>query len=146
MFFPLLPLLLLFPARGEACEAQVQELRREMNEKYAEMEVRLMQKEAEMEAKIMKKDAEIKDLTNQVDGVAEALPRAVSSALRDLPYLLLCSFQNHWITPSSTITYSSFLTNFNNANRPGGADGQLDLDSGVFTCLTPGTLDPAHFR
>ena len=122
-----------------------------MNEKYAEMEARLTQKEAEMEAKIMekgvemeaeimKKDAEIKDLTNQVDGVAEALPRAVSSVLRDLPYLLLCSFQNHWITPSSTITYSSFLTNFNNANRPGGADGQLDLDSGVFTCLTPGQL------
>ena len=31
-----------------------------------------------------------------------------------------------------------FLANYNNAARPGGGDGVLDLDSGVFTCVTPG--------
>ena len=36
------------------------------------------------------------------------------------------------------MTFDRFLANFNNADRPGGGDGVLDLDSGIFTCFTPG--------
>ena len=30
------------------------------------------------------------------------------------------------------------MTFRNSGDRPGGGDGVLDLDSGIFTCLTPG--------
>jgi len=36
------------------------------------------------------------------------------------------------------VTFASFLANYNNGERPGGGDGVLDLDSGIFTCITPG--------
>ena len=62
MLFPLLSLLVLSPSRGQACEAQVQQLRQEMNEQYVQMEARLLQKDAE--------------IADQVADVAEELPRA----------------------------------------------------------------------
>ena len=34
--------------------------------------------------------------------------------------------------------YDRFITNFNNADRPNGGDGDLDLDTGVFTCMSAG--------
>merc|ERR1712141_715654 len=37
-----------------------------------------------------------------------------------------------------TVTFDSFLSNFNNQDRPGGGSGVLDLDSGIFTCFTSG--------
>ena len=58
--------------------------------------------------------------------------------MRDLPYEIVCGFQDSFKTGSATIPYDRITSEFNNANRPGGADGQLNIESGVFTCLTNG--------
>ena len=46
-----------------------------------------------------------------------------------------CTSSTECATESGeTVTFESFLTNFNS----GGGNGALDLDSGVFTCIIPG--------
>ena len=62
----------------------------------------------------------------------------ISPSLRDLPIVLISAWHSSAITIPQTVTFDSFLSNFNNGNRPGGGSGELDLDSGVFTCFTPG--------
>merc|ERR1719367_2715872 len=57
---------------------------------------------------------------------------------RDLPIIIISAWRDSHITSPQTVTFESFLANFNNGNRPGGGSGELDLDSGVFTCFTPG--------
>ena len=57
---------------------------------------------------------------------------------RDLPIVIISAWQPYYLDSPQTVTFNSFLANYNNANRPGGGDGVLDLDSGVFTCFTPG--------
>merc|ERR1711936_105731 len=59
-------------------------------------------------------------------------------SLRDLPIILISAYRGSPIRSPQTVTFDSFLANYNNGDRPGGGDGKLDLDSGVFTCLTPG--------
>merc|ERR1711934_459688 len=58
--------------------------------------------------------------------------------LRDLPIVLISAWQPNILRSPQTVTFESFLTDFNNADRPGGGGGVLDLDSGIFTCFTPG--------
>merc|ERR1712083_859187 len=59
-------------------------------------------------------------------------------SLRDLPIILISAWRGNPINSPQTVTFDSFLANYNNGDTPGGGDGKLDLDSGVFTCLTPG--------
>ena len=141
----LLPLLLMSSIQGQTCDMGRMEAR--MKEMVKEMKVEIKEEiKEEMEKKMRKKEKQLVDIAaNMEENEAtlrkesarmEDLGRAVG--LRDLPYLTLCSFQSEWTTPESTITFDSFTTNFNNGERPGGADGQLDLGTGVFTCLSPG--------
>ena len=59
-------------------------------------------------------------------------------SLRDLPIVLISAWRSDWLQSPQTVTFDSFLSNFNNQDLPGGGDSVLDLDSGVFTCFTPG--------
>merc|ERR1711997_303363 len=59
-------------------------------------------------------------------------------SLRDLPIILISAWRGSYILSPQTVTFDSFLANYNNGDRPGGGDGKLDLDSGNFTCMTPG--------
>merc|ERR1711978_533481 len=64
----------------------------------------------------------------------------IRAALAEVPYLAVCAYKQVWEPEilETTITFDKFLANFNNADQPGGGDGQLDLNTGVFTCLTAG--------
>ena len=56
-------------------------------------------------------------------------------SLRDLLNVLIPAYQPNSVTSAQTVTFDSFLAN---GDRPGGGNGVLNLDSGVFTCFTPG--------
>ena len=59
--------------------------------------------------------------------------------MRDLPIVLISAYQPSMLTSPRTVTFQSFLANFNNAALPGGGHtGGGVLDSGIFTCMTPG--------
>ena len=57
---------------------------------------------------------------------------------RDLPIVIISAWRAAHIESPQTVTFESFLANFDNADRPGGGSGELDLDSGIFTCFTSG--------
>ena len=55
-----------------------------------------------------------------------------------LPIVIISAWRNAPVRSPQTVTFENFLATFNNADQPGGGDGVLDLDSGVFTCFTHG--------
>ena len=59
-------------------------------------------------------------------------------SLRDLPYILTCAYKDGWSTPGATITYDYLTADFNNSERPGGGDGDMNISTGVYTALTTG--------
>ena len=51
-------------------------------------------------------------------------------SLRDLPIILISAWRGSPILSPQTVTFDSFLANYNNGDTPGGGDGKLDLDKG----------------
>ena len=118
----------------------------EMETRLEELEDRLKEEKNEMEKTVRGLEASISKLRIEV---GESLRKEIASnssnsnaltksSLRDLPIVLISAWQSKLITSPQTVTFESFLANYNNGNRPGGGDGELDLDSGIFTCFTPG--------
>ena len=113
----------------------------ELNARNKEMETRL----EELEDRL----TEEKDVSEKKMGDLEATVRMEvkeiasnfsnsNPSLRDLTIVIISAFKTGPIHSLQTVTFDSFLANFNNANRPGGGDGELNLDSGLFTCFAPG--------
>merc|ERR1712080_306621 len=85
---------------------------------------------------------EIKKLTRKVEKQEATFKEEVflaQSEVRDLPYVMACASQHYWnSTGATTITYHHLLSDYNNADKPNGGDGELDITTGQFTCLTAG--------
>ena len=114
---------------------------KEMETRLGELEDKIKEgekRERELEASVSKLKIEVeeslrKEIVSNLSNSALAKP-----SLRDLPIVLISAWRADELTYPQTVTFDSFLANFNNADRPGGGGGELDLDSGVFTCFTPG--------
>ena len=74
-----------------------------------------------------------REITSNLSNTALTNP-----SLRDLPIVIISAWRDDFITSPQTVTFDSFLANYNKANRPGGGDGVLELNTGIFTCTTPG--------
>ena len=133
-------------------EEIVVEMRVEMTEKDREIEVmreemREVIREKDSEMKVMREEMEEKDnkVKKQLDRL-EARNTELTTKLRevdqksprDVPYVLTCAFVDTWTTPGATITYDYLTADFNNSDKPGGGDGELDITTGKFTALSPG--------
>merc|ERR1712210_56118 len=57
--------------------------------------------------------------------VDKVLPTAVEQGLRDLPFEMVCAYKEIWDTVG-VINYDRISVEFNNADRPGGADGTMN--------------------
>ena len=101
-----------------------------------------MQDEKEKHTKEKKElEAKNEEMERRLEELEDKMRKEEISSkpsLRDLPIVFISAWQHSILTSPQTVTFESFLANFNNADRPGGGDGVLDLDSGVFTCFTPG--------
>ena len=84
---------------------------------------------------ILEMEAAIKISISSLDA---RVARTISQVVKDVPVLTTCAYQNSWATVTSTITYDRLVSDYNNADRPGGADGVLDIASGVFHSLCSG--------
>jgi len=67
----------------------------------------------------------------------KALPTAVEQGLRDLPFEMVCAYKFEWDT-EGVVNYDRVTVEFNNSDRPGGADGSMNIETGVFTTVTSG--------
>ena len=128
----------------ELLRAMVQEMREEMEDKFVKVEQEAAATKSELEsmkveAAAMMSKIEILEMeAAATKSSMSSLPSTISQVVRDLPVLTTCAFRDYWPTPSSTITYERLITDYNNSDRPGGADGILDISTGVFHCLCPG--------
>merc|ERR1712210_170430 len=49
----------------------------------------------------------------------------------------VCAYQSEW-DKDGVVNYNQISLEFNNANRPGGGDGTMNIETGVFTTVTSG--------
>merc|ERR1712037_607166 len=67
----------------------------------------------------------------------KVLPTAVELGLRDLPFEMVCAYKERW-DRVGVINYERISVEFNNADLPGGGDGSMNIETGVFTTVTSG--------
>jgi|ERR1712192_41579 len=67
----------------------------------------------------------------------KVLPTAVEQGLRNLPFEMVCAYRELWET-KGVVNYDNITVEFNNSDRPGGADGTMNIETGVFTTITSG--------
>jgi len=133
-------------------EEQAKE-KKELKGKITEMETRLEELEDQLKGEndeieerqggLKASASEVKIKVQESSRKETAFNTSNSIALtnpspRDLPIVIISAWTAEELRNPKTVTFESFLANFNNANRPGGGDGVLNLDSGIFTCFTPG--------
>ena len=128
--------------RLEETEQNNQEMKRRLKELEDKMRTEkdeLERREQETKASTSKLKMEVEEsLRKELASNFSSNNALTKPSLRDLPIVLISAWHSDPITSPQTVTFESFLANFNNADRPGGGSGELDLDSGVFTCFTPG--------
>merc|ERR1719309_1544883 len=61
------------------------------------------------------------------------ISREVSKAMKEIPSVMVCAYQNEWHSQDATITFEEIISEF---SVNGGGD--MDLESGTFTAVTPG--------
>jgi len=68
----------------------------------------------------------------------KVLPTAVEQGLRDLPFEMVCAYKGEWSAANGAISYDRTTVEFNDSDRPGGADGSMNIETGVFTAVSSG--------
>ena len=96
------------------------------------------------EEKIEQQDAIINELMEtKTDKTAEAsrdkepLSATGDKAMRDLPYIMMCAYQN-LVSTAGIINYDELTLDYTNCDRPGGGCSSMDVASGTFTTETGG--------
>merc|ERR1711971_351846 len=112
----------------ETKNVDVENLQEQLKEMKVQLdEVILNTRNNQMECK-----AEVKKEVEQV------LPTAVERGLRDLPYEMVCAYRSALFEANSIVSYDRITVEANNSNQPGGADGTMNIETGVFTTVTSG--------
>ena len=108
----------------------------ELEDQVKEGKEELQKREARLDASLSKLRMEVEESLRKEIAANFSNTALKNPSMRDL--VLIFAYQHSMLTTPRTVTFQSFLANYNNAARPGGGDGVLDLDSGIFTCFTPG--------
>ena len=132
-------------AKNKEMEARLEAKDKEMERRLHELEDNMRREKDEFEKRERRLEASVSKLRSEVE---ESLRKEMASnysknaltkpSTRDLPIVIISAWRATPIESPQTVTFESFLANYNNGDRPGGGSGELDLDSGVFTCFTPG--------
>ena len=94
-----------------------------MEEREEEIKMEMRQEMDKLKSELSKKENELSLYVRD----------NVRAALAEVPYLAVCAYKQVWEPEilETAITFDKFLANFNNADQPGGGDGQLDLNTGA---------------
>ena len=113
---------------------------KQTNEMFQRMEAKI----EKQEEKIEQQDAIINELMEtKTDKTAEAsrdkepLSATGDKAMRDLPYIMMCAYQN-LVSTAGIINYDELTLDYTNCDRPGGGCSSMDVASGTFTTETGG--------
>ena len=124
----------------EALVEKMASLENMLGNKNAEM-IKLQKHVGELEARVEEgikmqlesKSEEVVDLRKDVKEMGarvdeglnrtlnEVLPKAVQKGLRDLPFVMVCAAHDgYWTERDSVVTYDRIVSQYDNADRPGG--------------------------
>ena len=106
----------------EAKNTEVENLQKWMKEAEVQFESRVEEEIAGLKSELR---MEIADFQNQCQAevkseVEKVLPTAVEKGLRDLPFEIVCAYQDVWGADNSIVTYDRISVEFNNSDQPGG--------------------------
>merc|ERR1712154_53102 len=112
-------------------ERRVEELMRRTQKKNQNQEIKSLKKQVtEIETKV-------EEFASLKSEIRADVKNEVDKGLRDLPFEMVCAYKERPGT-SGVINYDRITMEFNNSNRPGGADGTMNIERGVFTTVTSG--------
>merc|ERR1719209_1872154 len=129
----------------EKLQNQVKELKVQCghsDKKAADLEKQFAKMEIKVEEMMLKKQeaaflkSEVRsEIKKELDKV---LPTAVEEGLKDLPYEMVCAYKGTWTEENSIVSYDKITVEFNNSDQPGGGDGSMNIETGIFTTVTSG--------
>ena len=95
-----------------------------------------------MEARDRVLEDKVKELEKENSMQSAKLAKLEEQLTKEAAFLMTCATRNSMPPErNTTITFDYLTADFNNADNVGGADGQLDISTGVFTCLTGGIYE-----
>ena len=107
------------------------EMREEMQKKVDVIREEMDEKDNQVKKQLDVLEARNTELTTKLREVDQKTPR-------DLPLVLTCAYQSRWDTPDATITYDRLTADYNNSDKQGGGDGEMDITTDIYTALTSG--------
>ena len=107
----------------------------DINEGSASLKKQVRDVESKLEEISSLKSDMRAEVKKEVDNV---LPEAVEQGLRDLPFEMVCALKIVEEDTGVVVGYNRITEEFNNSDRPGGADGTMNIETGVFTTVTSG--------
>ena len=115
--------------------SEVQQQLEQLEQKNIDLSIDMERREKEMEEKLKRLEEENAEQSTK-------LAKLEARVAKESGYLMTCAQRNSWPTiRNDTITFDYLTADFNNADSAGGADGQLDVVTGVFTSLTAGVYE-----
>merc|ERR1712210_325814 len=117
----------------ETKNVEMENLQQQVKEGELQFENRVEEEIASLKSELTMQIGE--EVKKEVDKV---LPTAVEQGLRDLPFEMVCAYRGTWTAANSIVNYDRISVEFNNSDRPGGGDGTMNIETGVFTTVTSG--------
>ena len=118
-----------------AIESRMEEMMLNTQKKNQNQEMASLKKQVtEMESKL----ENVASIKSELRAELEKELDKVEQGLRDLPFEMVCAYKYEWFNAVGVISYDRITVEFNNSNRPGGADGTMNIETGVFTTVTSG--------
>merc|ERR1712059_232327 len=108
-------------------EGNIQRLEEKVEMLEKKMKDHVEERISELEDRLEESEKTIQSKIHEVQGEVSTV------AVRDVPYLMVCAYQDSWNKALSTIQYDYILSEYSN-----GGNGTMDLSAGTFTVWTAG--------
>ena len=114
----------------------------ELRDRLEELEQENFELIRGLEARDRVLEEQVKELEKKNSMQSAKLAKLEEQLTKEAAFLMTCATRNSMPPErNTTITFDYLTADFNNADNMGGADGQLDISTGIFTCLTGGIYE-----
>ena len=114
----------------------------ELRDRLEELEQENFELIRGMEARDRVLEEHVKELEKENSMQSAKLAKLEEQLTKETAFLMTCATRTSMPPErNTTITFDYLTADFNNADMVGGADGQLDISTGIFTCLTGGIYE-----
>ena len=114
----------------------------ELRDRLEELEQESFELISGLEARDRVLEEQVKMLERENSMQSAKLAKLEEQLTKEAAFLMTCATRTSMPPErNTTITFDYLTADFNNADNMGGADGQFDISTGIFTCLTGGIYE-----